>query len=695
MHLHRHIPIAIILALAIAHTASAQSSTSSFEKALTLEWYYQANGTATGLGAVDVNGDGPPEIAASYDSSDIIILDRYGHYKTNYSVGEVKDVGRIYDLKVVDVNGDGKNEIIAALGALRYKVKYNLNQFKNVDNRTVELIRKSLYEIDHNLGGITVLKPTGEILWHVQTEQSVNAISTSDVYHTQEQHLLAALGAFQKDTYNEYKGVDINGTEIWNLTDYVLQNGSFELYDSKGTLNTSRYIYLVDQNKYLIEGANNNVRSVLAADINGDGVAEFLAGTEAGTLYAYNNSNGFTWSQAVGGSVRVLSAADLTKDDGQEIVAGTSNGQLALFTSKGKLIWQTRLPGVISSLTIQDIDGNEITDIVVGCGDGYIYVYDGLGNLAWKFYTGSPIHRLITGDFNENGYADIIIATKGNITMYEVNNLYVQREQANTFYDKAIEYSNAQDYVVALIYAQRARSIYERIGLTENLPKTDILIKSITEDLKSEKKLSGEYNYEHALNYFSQNDYRTSQTYAQRALSIFTEIGDTDGQNKVNRLLSQIDDELRLFRKTEADGLYSRALSYNSFSNYSGAVILSRKARDIYDEINETNGSITCNALIGQIGDTFYLKALQNYNLTDYQTALFYANQSYSLYVEVQYWPQSGKAEALMKDIVAAMNKPQVQEQPSKLPLVAVAVIAVVVILAVVKTRKRSSKPVM
>ena len=180
-------------------------------------------------------------------------------------------------------------------------------------------------------------------------------------------------------------------------------------------------------------------RQTVLADVNGDGVLDFIAGN-------YNSNSFGTVSVTLGvgdgtfgaqtffgtdqagctssGGVRAVGAGDLNKDGIPDLVVGHAcNGtaRLSIFWGNGDGTYNLSNPtllagasgsGYIDNLIVMDVDGDGNADIVAANNNGALQIYRGKGN--GTFYaanqtsmgSASNVASLEVGDFNGDGILD-------------------------------------------------------------------------------------------------------------------------------------------------------------------------------------------------------------------------------------------------------------------------------------------------
>jgi len=189
------------------------------------------------------------------------------------------------------------------------------------------------------------------------------------------------------------------------------------------------------------------------ADIDADGVKEFIIGDKSGYLYVVlpNGQIKTGFPVYLGNAIWSSPAiADIDNDGYAEIIIGSRNNQLHIIRYDGSN--QRNFPKqltqeVRAAPNIADVDKNGTLDIIFPALDGYIYVIDYLGNNlpGWPqrivegtnddyVYNNGARQSAVITDIDNDGYPEISVGANGGIITgfnYRGNRLYNLRTSGN------------------------------------------------------------------------------------------------------------------------------------------------------------------------------------------------------------------------------------------------------------------------
>lgn len=148
------------------------------------------------------------------------------------------------------------------------------------------------------------------------------------------------------------------------------------------------------------------------ADLDGDGVAEWLVAGEAG-VSAFAPDGTARWTFATEQPCRSVAAGDINGDGAPEVVAGCDDTNVYALSARGEQLWSFTckpttgtigLPAWVDWVRIADLDGDGRPEIVVGANQ--VHCLDGAGSLKWERYL-RVARGMTCGDFLHGEITDI------------------------------------------------------------------------------------------------------------------------------------------------------------------------------------------------------------------------------------------------------------------------------------------------
>ena len=119
-------------------------------------------------------------------------------------------------------------------------------------------------------------------------------------------------------------------------------------------------------------------RGPTLVDVNGDGLRDVVEGDSGDpSITAYRGTDGaILWDTDLDApwASGPLVSADIDGDGVSEILAGSDAGLIVLNARTGAIEWTFPLPPIRGEPLVRDIDGDGLAEIPVGAGDGKLYV---------------------------------------------------------------------------------------------------------------------------------------------------------------------------------------------------------------------------------------------------------------------------------------------------------------------------------
>ncbi len=156
----------------------------------------------------------------------------------------------------------------------------------------------------------------------------------------------------------------------------------------------------------------NGVRVVGTHDLNGDGVAEIIAGGDDDNVYTYRRDGSLLWSYRTGDRARGLVIRDIDADGHMEIIVGSEDRNVHVLDSAGHLKWRYYTPHRVLSVNTLDLDQKGEIGVFFGTDDGNVLFFTRTGDLLWKYKVGDRVCGVQAADCNRDGKVEIIVGSE-------------------------------------------------------------------------------------------------------------------------------------------------------------------------------------------------------------------------------------------------------------------------------------------
>lgn len=187
--------------------------------------------------------------------------------------------------------------------------------------------------------------------------------------------------------------------------------------------NTEGTVYRLDRKgeivwEHVIDGLLLSTTGI--GDLDGDGVADVVAGTRAGLVVAISGSGQRLWTYQLVGRIegwRDPITPDLDGDGVAEVLIGDDAGWLTCLSGAGKRLWRTSVDAFrVGIPAVADINGDGTLEIVHGTENERIVALDRHGKVLWarshegQFGRSAPT----MGDLDGDGLHEILITPSFN-----------------------------------------------------------------------------------------------------------------------------------------------------------------------------------------------------------------------------------------------------------------------------------------
>ncbi len=173
-------------------------------------------------------------------------------------------------------------------------------------------------------------------------------------------------------------------------------------------------------------GRSGAVATVAAADFDGDGRPEVLAGSENWHYHGLTGKGKLLWRADCTHAATVCAVADLTGDGKDDFVGGSEYYSIRLFDSAGKRIGAVGGGPVASAAAAADVDGDKLAEGLVGMEDCFVYALKMGGGPLWQANVGGTPTAIavLPGEagpaiaVGTDGYGVVLLDARGTRTAY-------------------------------------------------------------------------------------------------------------------------------------------------------------------------------------------------------------------------------------------------------------------------------------
>ncbi len=266
-------------------------------------------------------------------------------------------------------------------------------------------------------GGIYVLNASGEEVWSYICDDSIWTVYVGDVDLDGKLEVVAGSGGgrlyifsnigeikWQSQMDDRVESVYINEVKHAGYAEMVVglrgNQGRIQIFDN-------RFAPVIEP-----ISTPHGVRVVGTHDLNGDGIAEIIAGGDDDNVYTYRRDGSLLWSYRTGDRARGLVIRDIDADGLMEIVVGSEDRNVHVLDSAGHLKWRYYTPHCVLSVNTLDLDQDGETEVFLGTDDGYVLFLSKAGDLLWKYKVGDRVCGIQAADCNQDGKIEIIVGSE-------------------------------------------------------------------------------------------------------------------------------------------------------------------------------------------------------------------------------------------------------------------------------------------
>jgi outer membrane protein assembly factor BamB len=280
---------------------------------------------------------------------------------------------------------------------------------------------------------ISVLDVDGTECWQYQLGDRVRALRVGDIDNDGEVEVVAVAAGGQVVALSR-TGDAIKGS--YEPQDWIT-NISIASSDNPETVelvmgSEEKHIFIYNSAfSQAVEPilAPQGIYTILASDINRDGVAEIIAGAVDDNVYIYTREGTLLWTYKTRDRIRALAAADIDGDGHQEIIIGSEDRTVHVVDDQGYLKWRYYTPHRVLDVYVVDVNRDGQMEIFLGCGDGCMYVLSAEGEYLWHYEVNDRVRAVCVADIDRDGVDEVVIGSEDRLYLLKLFNLQLLEQQ--------------------------------------------------------------------------------------------------------------------------------------------------------------------------------------------------------------------------------------------------------------------------
>jgi outer membrane protein assembly factor BamB len=160
-------------------------------------------------------------------------------------------------------------------------------------------------------------------------------------------------------------------------------------------------------------GRSGSVATVFAADLDGDGLHEVIAGSDNQHYHALSSAGELLWRTNTVHASTVGCAGDLTGDGRDDVVAGTEYYWPRLLNSAGKQIINISAGPVTTAVSAFDLDGDGNAEAFIGMDDAFVRCARPDEHEVWAVNVGGSPTAIEPLDVDGDGKPEVVCSSEG------------------------------------------------------------------------------------------------------------------------------------------------------------------------------------------------------------------------------------------------------------------------------------------
>jgi hypothetical protein len=378
-----------------------------------------AAGNPVALAVADLNGDGSPDLVVATGANDQIVT-LLNNGNGTFSNPHAVSMAGATALAIGDFNGDGKLDVACA----------------TLVNGAAALFLLP-GEGNGQLGAPTKIVSEG-------SPTGVAAVAAGDFNGDGHPDLVASLNQLSGNytlvldgngdgTFRKPVKYSMGSPQVFGVADFN-GDGKLDIITANQYVDISLLSVLLGEGNGKFQAApqtaltafagNVSPAGVGSADLNGDGLTDFVAAESSGVqVLLAAGGNQFNAGQFIGTAPTAIALADVNGDGRPDLVMTTRTNNVEVFLGNGDGTFQPALSSGAGAgqfgVAVGDFNGDGKPDLalIVNSQSLGVMLGDGNGNFAAPvklFALGTEPDSIAVGDFNKDGKLDAVVSNYGD-----------------------------------------------------------------------------------------------------------------------------------------------------------------------------------------------------------------------------------------------------------------------------------------
>ena len=337
------------------------------------------------------------------------------------------------------------------------------------------------------------------------------------------------------------------------------------------------------------------VYTARAEDLDDDGRKELLVGTRD----VMCRSDTITWKTTIGSQIKKILVSDINWDGTAEIVVLTGQN-VHVLDINGNKMWISPGTQNLRDMAVANIDGDRNVEILYSTDDKRILIWEAREEgMEEEIYLQSYAADLLAvDDLNKDGESEIVVASS---KLW----LVILTLEGNPVWEYRVKPIEAQDAFIDIVLVDMDGDLFTDMLLAHSVTAMTGGLDSFLYFMKNQWKAppppsEGSQYFTTALERFNSGEYTEALDLFTQAQTAFLDEGDQDMADECQTYIDQCKTELTA---QEADSKAAIAEALVTQGDYQGAEALYAEARDLYQELGDSENVQKCSDRIAEIQD--------------------------------------------------------------------------------------------